>query len=522
MKKIILSFLLVTSLPFFAQVVPNDPSKYGRCDNNDVLSLAKLADANNKPGIIRALRLSRPCNLPFVEQYFLAHPPQFSDAQMQAMAQQLLTYVEQARQDKQVGAPDSSSGTTSLVTKGVGAILGVALESGSIDRTTSGNVTTLTVNTAQAVDFLSAGNIKPCALIESNCSFGRKLLAGFTVLTRYDVSQANTSTNGTAAQAALSTLVGSNNPAFTGISARFDFHARKKNVQLSELVKAYESADYRAVTATYAAAFDSLISAVDTDPNYLKALTDAVSELQNANATKTDSDVDVVLQQLVEKTATIIQNSAPDTAAFQAYASAEHAYRGARDTALAAVLNKWTASFEYDFNRLASQPGQSDFKAVYSYRSDASGDRILQVTANAGATIYNSLEGSSTSRIRSAQAAMQLDYTATSTASKVQAAVSGGYYFQYMIANGLLTLPTTQLAPGTAIALPNNASELLNTTGAIHIGQGKVTLSVKGTNVSIPLALTFSNRTDLIKATKVGGNFGITYDFNSLFAALKK
>jgi hypothetical protein len=82
-------------------------------------------------------------------------------------------------------------------------------------------------------------------------------------------------------------------------------------------------------------------------------------------------------------------------------------------------------------------------------------------------------------------------------------------------------LPSTELAPGTAIPLPSGASQLLNTTGPIHIGQGKVTLSIKGTNVSIPLALTFSNRTDLIKASKVGGNFGITFDASSLFAALK-
>jgi hypothetical protein len=520
MKKIVLCFLLLTSLPFFAQTIANDQSKYGRCHNNDVLSLAKRAVPNNAAQIKLAIGLSRPCNLPFVKQYLLDHP--FTDAQMQSMAQQLLTYVEQVRQDKQVGAPDSSTGTTSLVTKGVGAILGVALESGSIDRTTSGNVTTVTINAGQGVDFLSAGNIKPCALIESNCSLGRKFLSGLTVVTSYDVSRANTSTNSTASQAALSTLVGSNNPALTGVSARFDFHARKKNVQLLDLVKTYAGSDYLAAAAAYADAFDKLISPVEADPNYQKALTDAISQLQNTSATKTDADVDVVLAQFVRKTAAIIQNSASDKLAFQGYTSAENAYRGARDTALGAVLNKWTASFEYDFNRLANQPDQSDFKAIYSYRSDAGGDRILQVTANAGATIYDSLEGSSTSGVRSAQGAFQLDYTATSTASKVQAAVSGGYYFQYMIANGLLTLPATQLAPGTAIPLPNNASELLNTTGPIHIGQGKVTLRMKGTNVSIPLALTFSNRTDLIKATKVGGNFGITYDFNSLFAALKK
>ncbi len=521
MRRIALLLCLLGAIPSFSQI-PNDHTKYGRCQDNDVLSLAKLSDKANAVAIKFALNIDRGCNLSIVKQYVIAHPPQFSSAQMQDMANQLINYVEQARQDKQVGASDSSAGTTSLVSKGVGAILGVALESGSIDRTTSGSVTTVTLNTAQAVDFLSAGNIKPCEIIESNCSFGRKVLTGLTINTTYDVSQASTSTNLTASQSALSSLVGSNTSAFTGVSARADFHARKKNVKVTDLVTTYQSSDYQSATTTYAAAFDSLISKVAADPNYQQAFTDAVNQLQDTNATKKDVDVDVVLQQLVEKIASIIDNSAADTAAFQAYASAENAYRGARNTALGAVLNKWTTSFEYDYNRLANQPDQSDFKAIYSYRSDANSDRVLQVTANAGATIYDSLEGSSTSRVRSAQAAFQLDYTATSTASKVQAAVSGGYYFQYMNADGLLTLPATQLAPGTAIPLPGNASQLLNTTGPIHIGQGKVTLSVKGTSVSVPLALTFSNRTDLIKASKVGGNFGITYDFSSLFSSLKK
>jgi hypothetical protein len=85
-----------------------------------------------------------------------------------------------------------------------------------------------------------------------------------------------------------------------------------------------------------------------------------------------------------------------------------------------------------------------------------------------------------------------------------------------MVANGLINLPSTAFAPGTTIALPSNASVLLNTTGPIHIGQGKITLSIKGTNIKIPLAITGASRTDLIKANRVSGNFGISYDFSSL------
>jgi hypothetical protein len=518
MKKIALSLVMLASLPASAQAVANT---YARCHNNAAFSKDSRAKPEDAPLLKLALSPNRPCNLPIVQQYALAHRPVFTDAQLQQMAQSLLTYVQQTRQDTQVGASDSSTGTTSLVSKGVGALVGVALESGSIDRTTSGNVTSVTVNTAEAAKFLSAGNFVPCPLIDATCSFGRKLLTGLTVVTTYDVSQANTSTNSSPAQTALSSLVGSNNPAFTGVSARLDLHTRKKNLQRDAVAAAYQASSYLTATAAYASAYNSLVSSVDNDDSYKTALTQAVEDLQDTTTNDTDAKVDAILSNMEITVANIINNNPVITTEMQTYASAENAYYGARDAALGAILNKTTFSFEYDYNRLANQPDQSDFKSIYSYRSDAANDRILQITGNAGATIYDNLIGSSTSRLRCAQAAFQLDYTATSAASKVQAAVSGGYYFQYMSADGLLTLPSTALAPGTSIPLPGNASQLLNTTGPIHIGQGKITLSIKGTNISIPLALTFSNRTDLIKATRVGGNFGITYDFSSLFSTLK-
>src|SRR5262249_44075286 len=97
--------------------------------------------------------------------------------------------------------------------------------------------------------------------------------------------------------------------------------------------------------------------------------------------------------------------------------------------------------------------------------------------------------------------------------------LSAGYYYQYMVDNALLTLPSTALAPGTAIPLPGNASELLNTKGSINLGQVKVVFKVRNTGISIPVALTFANRTDLLaNSNAVRGNFGSSYNFDSLFS----
>jgi hypothetical protein len=45
----------------------------------------------------------------------------------------------------------------------------------------------------------------------------------------------------------------------------------------------------------------------------------------------------------------------------------------------------------------------------------------------------------------------------------------------------------------------------------------KLTLSFKGTGLKIPIAFSYANRTELIKATERRGHIGITYDFDHLF-----
>jgi hypothetical protein len=72
---------------------------------------------------------------------------------------------------------------------------------------------------------------------------------------------------------------------------------------------------------------------------------------------------------------------------------------------------------------------------------------------------------------------MQLDYS-PATKPTLLAVYSAGYYFQYMVANGLIDLPSTAFAPGTTIPLPKNSSVLLNTKGPVHVRQGQITLKL--------------------------------------------
>jgi hypothetical protein len=41
---------------------------------------------------------------------------------------------------------------------------------------------------------------------------------------------------------------------------------------------------------------------------------------------------------------------------------------------------------------------------------------------------------------------------------------------------------------------------------------------VKGSGIRIPISFTTSNRTELIREKDVRANFGVTFDFDSIFA----
>ena len=56
--------------------------------------------------------------------------------------------------------------------------------------------------------------------------------------------------------------------------------------------------------------------------------------------------------------------------------------------------------------------------------------------------------------------------------------------------------------------------------GNIGVVQAKLTIPVKGSGVKIPLSITASNRTELIKEKDVRASFGVTFDLDPLIGGL--
>lgn len=127
---------------------------------------------------------------------------------------------------------------------------------------------------------------------------------------------------------------------------------------------------------------------------------------------------------------------------------------------------------------------------------------------------------------------MQLKYQLSSTGANGSgglfgllgaAAVSATYYFQYQNSPSILNVtPGTPVDGITLTDLSSTATQVFAKKGNIHVGQLRLELGPSGSSIRFPLAVAYSNRTDLITKPSLGAQFGISYDFDSLFAGSGK
>lgn len=92
-----------------------------------------------------------------------------------------------------------------------------------------------------------------------------------------------------------------------------------------------------------------------------------------------------------------------------------------------------------------------------------------------------------------------------------------------MLDNGVIEFNDTAATPLVGIPLVRAAKEVLDTKGHIAIGQAKLTIPLGSSGLSIPVALSCSNDTELIR--KPGsvwrGQVGLSLDLDSLSKALR-
>lgn len=193
-------------------------------------------------------------------------------------------------------------------------------------------------------------------------------------------------------------------------------------------------------------------------------------------------------------------------------------------------------SIEYDYNTPPNQPTNSTFKLVGSFswpqpdKAAVAGSAPAPtppwtLTYNAGASVYDSTPASTipgSSVLRDVQVGAELDRNIASSRlpsilGKIgDSTASLTYYFQDQTSPSILNVTPGSPFNGITISgLPSTATQIFAQKGNIHVAQLKWGLG-SGKNVKFPIAVTYSNRTELITHRAWGLQFGVSYDLSAL------
>src|ERR1700723_2371362 len=204
-------------------------------------------------------------------------------------------------------------------------------------------------------------------------------------------------------------------------------------------------------------------------------------------------------------------------------------------------------SFEYDFNKPLNQPTTSTIKLIGSESfgpkicgkktpQDSSGSadsgaktaiNRYTATLNVAGNFYNSTPSAvpGAGAFRDFQAGTEFDVGFCTTSKNWIASFLGNstlgttYYYQDQVSPSILNVtPGAPVSGITIVGLSPSTSTVFAKKGPITFVQLKYGLGV-GKNVKFPIAISWSNRTDLITHSLWSAQFGVSYDFSSLFGS---
>lgn len=442
----------------------------------------------------------------------------------------VLRDVGQSRPDQQFGSSSQSSGTTSLVSKaGSSELLSFAVDSGILTKSVNGTTTTVNTN-ADQVFRLVTGSDPDCTITCKKLGWFENKVLNFTnISAAFDLAQQSSTTATTTGQA-------SGAPATPVSSATIPQGVGK----LSNLTVRYEfmnSFDPRSdkFKKAWAAQVPSLAPGVSSIGDDTQAVFAALQKYvpwsgtdPNATAQAQDARDKLVPAALSDRTGMALRN------AFEAFWNTVVTVDVLQDTDLAAAVSKtmldravyrtaWLTALdqavgnlftvEYSFNRPVDQPETTDLKLIYAYNFGAMG----MLTFNGAASLYNGAipADAKFGRLHYGQIAAEYDRSISRKGSPLQEQLSLSGYWQYQPEPSVLNIPAGTIVPGTNIPLPNGTQEFVGTAGSLWVTQAKITFKGSG-GINVPIGVSWSNKTDLLVGSRVGAQFGISYNFASL------
>jgi hypothetical protein len=437
-----------------------------------------------------------------------------------------LTSANENRPDKQTEAPAKSSGTTDLVEKaGLPAIMAFALESGALTRTINGNGATLSGNLDGLLRVLTGRQV---LCFDCPGALGTPFVRDLGISASFLVNQQNTTavpTVGPANPSTPSTVTSVNIPSSVGklssISARYQvwnpYDPRSpKFLQawtsaVTQSKKEIDSASQDLQKTLMAMLVNNPIKSDTTFQGLAASFVETFcQDADTANLPKLRQDF-ITLFNLTVATA---RKDDPQFNQKVGDASISLAqYKNLWNKILDNAKGKPLLTFEYVFSKPQTQPNTHDLRVILGY-TPTKGVGLLSI--NAGVSLYETVPtGAQYGRLHDGQISAEYDRPFMMTSNRIPATFSLAAYWQYQPDPGVLNINAGNLAPGTNILLPGNAQVLLGTAGSLWVTQAKLAINAKS-GIKVPIAVKWSNKTDLLSGNKIGALIGVSYDFSTL------
>jgi hypothetical protein len=461
-----------------------------------------------------------------------------ADAEKQFVPQALSVLKAIAQQN---GASTGTGGSTNLTATGLTSkLFSVASEYGALTESTSNDTTTVQGTLAGVpLALMQKGAMVECStrLLALTPCLHQSLLMWMSRMS-YSVSfatlgsSAATTSSTTSSATSTAALATSSTTTSGGLNA-YGFKAVL--VQGALNTSAYGDADKQimsnaaAVVAVQAAQGALNANEVAHAAAFMQFLTTQAAALRATAATGNRAAVVAQWRALADPlvsvlgvpvtpdagaSSPVLQNAVKLAIAYTSYLGTEDAVGLATMLAVPPVL-----SVEFDQNRPTTAPENSVLRLIFqkTYKS-------VTMTVNGAVSIYDSAQPNvpGAGRLRDSQLAVEVAHPFTLSIPGVMTTnftVSGAFYDQYQSSPAILNVtPGAPVNGVTFVNLPSTATQVYGTTGNIAVGQLKLTVG-GGSAVTVPLSMTYSNRTELIAKPTWRAQIGISYDFDSLFAS---
>lgn len=401
-----------------------------------------------------------------------------------------LVNAEEARIDKQVGAGPGASGSTSLVVKGgAPAVLGFAVENGALTQSISGTNVTFRGNPLGIYNAL-AGNGFIQSVVQDETDPLTRALKKTSFAFSFNTDRGREPSVLTADRQQLSSF-----------SVRHEFINNRNAARFNKQWEGFLVGEAQRLTNVLSVTREALLD--DDDASGEAVYKDAAmnkwfNETQAALLATSAGNYEAMLRERVEKLP-VGELSPEFLAQLGVVETALSDYLSGRKGVLDKIAKGSVVTLEYTNQREVNAPDLSNFRFIGE--TGIFKDRV-DLTSNASFTFFNSRPaGAGVKRIRDFQFAAQLDIPFGDVRRLGQFVFSAGGRYERLMEDAMT--PAGTMMP--------------NTKGDIGVGQLKLIVPIRGTGFKIPISVTFANRTELIKEREVRGNFGFTFDLDTLF-----